>query len=121
MLFSFEKERNGNAGNICFIDASKDFETGKSQNYITDEHIEKIVTAYKNRINIDKYCYVATLKEIEENNYNLNIPRYVDSFEKEIEINIPSLQKQLMQHKEESKILDDKINSYLIELGLGEV
>lgn len=116
-----KKERNGNSDNICFIDASKDFEKGDTQNYITDEHIEKIVTAYKNRVDIDKYCHIATLKEVEENDYNLNIPRYVDTFEEEQEIDIIAVQKQLKQHKEESKALDEELNSYLSQLGLLEV
>ena len=78
-----KKERNGNSDNICFIDASKDFEKGKQQNYITEEHIDKIVNAYSERKDIDKYCHIAALEEIAENDYNLNIPRYVDTFEPE--------------------------------------
>ena len=75
-----KKERNGNSDNICFIDASREFEPGKAMNYLTDEHIEKIVTAYTERKDIDKYCHIATKEEIIENGYNLNIPRYVNTY-----------------------------------------
>ena len=86
-----KKERNGNSGNICFIDASKEFEKGKQQNYITDEHIEKIVSAYSNREDIEKYCHIATMEEIRENDFNLNIPRYVDTTEEEPEVDLKQL------------------------------
>ncbi len=67
-------KRNGNGGNILFIDASKEFKSGKNQNTLEDEHIEKIVDAYKNRADIDKFAHVADMAEIEENDFNLNIP-----------------------------------------------
>jgi type I restriction enzyme M protein len=65
---------------ILFIDASKDYEKDGNKNKLTEEHIEKIVTTYQERTTIDKYSYVATMDEVKENNYNLNIPRYVDTF-----------------------------------------
>lgn len=86
-----KKERNGNSENICFIDASKEFEKGKQQNYITDEHIEKIVSAYSNREDIEKYCHIASMEEIRENDFNLNIPRYVDTTEEEPEVDLKQL------------------------------
>ena len=67
-------KRNGNAGNIFFIDASKEFTSSKKQNTLEDEHIQKIVEAYKNREDIEKFAHKATMEEIEENGYNLNIP-----------------------------------------------
>ena len=67
--------------NILFIDASQEFEKIKTQNHLTDEHVNKIVETYTKRETIDKFSYVADLEEIEENDYNLNIPRYVDTFE----------------------------------------
>lgn len=83
--------------NILFIDASREFESGKNQNTLSDEHIDKIMAAYRKRKTIDKYAYVASLKEIEENNFNLNIPRYVDTFEEEEEIDIDAVQKEIDQ------------------------
>ncbi|MBL7879901.1 MAG: type I restriction-modification system subunit M, partial [Chryseobacterium gambrini] len=65
---------------ILFIDASKEFEKVKNQNMLREEHIDKIVETYRNRTTIEKYSHLATLKEVEENDYNLNIPRYVDTF-----------------------------------------
>lgn len=82
----FKKSRK--TKDIFFIDASKDFEKGKKQNILRDEDISKIVEAYKNRIDIEKYAHVATLDEIKENEFNLNIPRYVDTFEEEEPIDL---------------------------------
>lgn len=68
---------------VYFIDASKEFDKGKNQNIMTDAHIKKILDAYIARENIDKFAYLASYEDIKENNYNLNIPRYVDTFEEE--------------------------------------
>ena len=68
---------------VYFIDASKEFDKGKNQNIMTDAHIEKILEAYKSREEIDKFAHLASYEEIVENDYNLNIPRYVDTFEEE--------------------------------------
>jgi len=86
-ILVLKSNRNGNSDNILFIDASKDFVKGKNQNELSDEHIKAIVDAYINREDIDKFAHVATMSEIEENGYNLNIPRYVDTSEQEEEIN----------------------------------
>ncbi len=68
---------------VLFIDASQDFEKIKTQNTLRDYHIDAILEAYKTRTIKDKYAYVAEFDEIVENDYNLNIPRYVDTFEEE--------------------------------------
>lgn len=68
---------------VFFIDASKEFDKGKNQNIMTDAHIDKILEAYKSREEIDKFAHLASYEEIVENDYNLNIPRYVDTFEEE--------------------------------------
>lgn len=70
-------------GNVLFIDASEEYIKDGKQNKLTHDNLEKIATTYKNNINTDKYSHVAKLDEIERNNYNLNISRYVDKFEKE--------------------------------------
>lgn len=98
----FKSQRNGNSNNICFIDASKDFVKNGKINILTDEIIDKIVNAYTERKDIDKYCHIASMEEIESNDYNLNIPRYVDTFEEEEPVdlqkvvnNINSLDKEI--------------------------
>lgn len=89
IVMVLKKKRNGNAENIMFIDASKNYSTEKTMNYITDSDIERIVNAYIARTNIEKFAYVASIKEIrEKNDYNCNVPRYVDSLEKEELIDI---------------------------------
>lgn len=73
---------------MLFIDASREFKAGKNQNQLSEENIEKIVKTYRNGDNVEKYAYLASLKEIQDNDYNLNIPRYVDTFEEEDEIDL---------------------------------
>ena len=107
--------------NILFIDASKDFEPGKNQNRLRDEDVDKIIDTYKNRVEIEKYCHVAPLSEVAENEYNLNIPRYVDTFEEEEEIDIKAVQQELKQIDKEIAEVDKELNVYLKELGLEEI
>jgi len=76
-------KKNRTNRDVYFIDASKEFDKGKNQNIMTDTHIEKILEAYKSREEIDKFAHLASYEEIIENDYNLNIPRYVDTFEEE--------------------------------------
>lgn len=113
-----KKERNGNSNNICFIDASHDYVDAKTQNYLSDEHIEKIINAYADRKEIDKYCHIAYMKELEENDYNLNIPRYVDSLEEDEIINIPAVRQEIVTQTQRSAELDKKIADIFNELGL---
>lgn len=80
---------------VLFIDASKDFEKGKNQNILRDQDIDKIIDTYKKRQDVDKYAHLATMDEIKENEYNLNIPRYVDTFEEEAPIDIVALSKEM--------------------------
>ena len=103
---------------VLFIDASKEYESGKNQNILSDENVEKILQAYKNRKDIDKYCHVAKLSEIEENEFNLNIPRYVDTFEEEEEIDIQAVQKEIKELEAKRAELDAEIEKYLKELGI---
>ena len=105
---------------IFFIDASKEYESGKNQNRLTDENIEKILNTYINRKDVEKYAHAASLEEIEENDYNLNIPRYVDTFEEEEEIDIKAVMKEIKELEAKRDELDKEINVYLKELGLLE-
>lgn len=107
--------------NIFFIDASKDFETGKNQNRLRDEDVDKIIVAYIDRQEVEKYSHIAPLHEVVENEFNLNIPRYVDTFEEEEEIDIKEVQKQLKEIDKEIVETDKELNKYLKELGLEEI
>lgn len=103
---------------ILFIDASKEFEKVKNQNMLREEHIHKIVDTYRKRIAIDKYSYLASLKEVAENDYNLNIPRYVDTFEAEEEIDIQAVMQEIKSLEAKRAQLDQEIDVYFKELGL---
>jgi len=103
---------------ILFIDASKDFEKVKNQNMLRDEHIDKIVETYRNRTSIEKYSHLATLQEVTENDYNLNIPRYVDTFEEEEEIDIHAVMQEIKSLEAKRAELDQEIDVYFKELGL---
>ena len=104
--------------NILFIDASKEFEKIKTQNKLRPEHIQKIIGTYRERKEIDKYSHCATLQEIKDNDYNLNIPRYVDTFEVEEEIDIQAVMAEIKELEAKRADLDKQINVYLKELGL---
>ena len=117
VILVFKKNRN-NADNILFIDASNDFEKGKNQNLLRDCDVEKIIETFKNRETIDKYSYVAPMSEIIENDYNLNIPRYVDTFEEEEPIDIKEVQANIKKIDEELAELYKSLEEDLKELGL---
>lgn len=113
-----KSKRNGNSGNILFIDASKEFKSGKNQNILEQKHIDKIVDAYEKRVNMDKFAHVADMKEIEENGYNLNIPRYVDTFEEETPVDLEAVKAQIKTLDSETKAAIDKAESFMKQLGL---
>lgn len=104
LVFDRSREKGGiNEGrkDILFIDASRDFVSGKNQNTLSDEHLDKIVSTYSARSEVEKYAHVANFKEIKENDFNLNIPRYVDTFEEEEEIDIDAVQLEIDQLEKE--------------------
>lgn len=113
-----KKERNGNSDNILFIDASKEFESGKNQNVLREQDIDKIVDAYVNRVDVDKFAHVATMDEIAENGFNLNIPRYVDTFEKEPEIDLAAVASEIRGLQKDIKEINAQLKPYFEELGL---
>jgi type I restriction enzyme M protein len=95
LLFDRSREKGGaneNRKDVLFIDASNDYQSGKNQNTLLNEHLDKIVNAYQQRQPIEKYAHLASFVEIKENDFNLNIPRYVDTFEEETEIDIHAVQ-----------------------------
>lgn len=103
---------------VLFIDASKHFEKGKNQNRLRGEDIDKIIEAYEQRKGEDKYSHVATLDEIAENDFNLNIPRYVDTFEPEPEIDLAAVTAEIKQLDASTADIDAKIKKYTQELGI---
>lgn len=110
--------------NVLFIDASKHYESAKNQNRLRESDIERIVTTYRDfaagklrpGVVEDKYSYVATVGEIEANDFNLNIPRYVDTFEEEAEVDIAAVQQEIEQLEDELKVVQEQIRIYLKEI-----
>ncbi|HED2997063.1 TPA: type I restriction-modification system subunit M [Citrobacter freundii] len=105
--------------NVLFIDASREFKLGKNQNQLTGDNIRDIVSAYRNGDNIDKYAHIASLQEIRDNDYNLNIPRYVDTFEDEELIDLMIVRAEREQLKGQMATLEIEMAKYLEELGYG--
>lgn len=98
LVFDRSREKGGaneKRADIVFIDASREYISGKNQNALSNEHLNKIVQTYKARQEVEKYAHVALFEEIKENDFNLNIPRYVDTFEDEAEIDIDAVQKEI--------------------------
>jgi len=117
-ILVFKKGRTNT--NVLFIDASgkEHFNKEKNQNVIDDKHIQKILDTYKNSNELEKYSHVATLEEIQENDYNLNIPRYVDTFEEEEIVDIEASKIKIKNIEKELVEVKSKMNGYLKELGL---
>ncbi len=112
-------KKNRTNKDVLFIDSSNEgVEKGKNQNILTTKNINKIVETYKNRIEIEKYSHVATLEEIQENDYNLNIPRYVDTFEEEEPVDIEATKANISKIENELVVIKTQMISYLKELGL---
>lgn len=101
---------------VLFIDASQGFEKAKNQNTLTDEHIDDILEAYAKRENKEKYAYVAEFEEIVENDYNLNIPRYVDTFEEEEDIPLEIISTKIQQTKKDLTHAENELFDMLNEL-----
>lgn len=121
LVFDRSREPGGaneNRKDVLFIDASREFVSGKNQNTLSSEHISKIVETYKKRSEIEKYSHLATFDEIKENDFNLNIPRYVDTFEEEPEIDIAATQKRISELEQELAKTQAQMQEYLKELGL---
>jgi type I restriction enzyme M protein len=112
------KRKREHSGNVLFIDASQHFDKVKTQNVLRPEDINKIITAYKERKYEDKYSHVALLSEIAENDYNLNIPRYVDTFEEEETVDLKAVSSQLKALEKDIMITDNEIAGYCKELGI---
>lgn len=116
-ILVFKKCRK-HSDDILFIDASNDFEKAKNQNNLTDDHIKTIIETYTERKEKNKYSHKATLEEVKENDYNLNIPRYVNTFEEEVSINLDEISKELSDLEKDMKKIDSEILKYCEELGI---
>lgn len=121
LIFDRSREpggKNENRKDVLFIDASREFITDKKQNTLSDANIDKIVNTYKHRAEIEKYSHVATFDEIVENDFNLNIPRYVDTFTEETPVDIPATRKRIAELTAELTKTTAEMEKYLKELGL---
>lgn len=116
-ILVFKKCRK-HSDDVIFIDASNDFEKQKTQNVLSETQIDKIIKTYSERIEEDKFSHKATMKEIEENDYNLNIPRYVNTFEEEVSIDLDKISDELKTLETEMKSIDSEILKYCEELGI---
>jgi len=112
------KKKREHSDNVLFIDASQHFEKVKTQNVLRPEDIDKIITTYKNRSSEAKYSHIATLGEIAENDYNLNIPRYVDTFEEEEAVDLKTVSDELKKLEKEIQTTDTTISEFCKELGI---
>lgn len=124
-ILVFNKGKDENT-NVLFIDSSKHYDSGKNRNRLREKDVKKVVDTYKkfNKGNLEtgvaeeKYSYVVTFGEIEENEFNLNIPRYVDTFEEEPEVDIEAVEKEITKLEGELKDVQGEMKKYLKELGV---
>jgi type I restriction enzyme M protein len=114
LIFNKAKEHS----EVMFIDASNEYGEGKNQNKLREQDLDKICDTYFNWKVIDKYSYSATLEEMEENDFNLNIPRYVDTFEEEEEINLNVVSDSISSIESDYLEIQQKMRSLLKELNL---
>lgn len=114
-ILLFRKDKHDT--NVLFIDASRECKAGKNQNLLTAENIRKVLETYQTGKSVEKYAYLASLAEIHENDYNLNIPRYVDTFEEEETIDLMAVRRERLQLQQQLAALEVEMAGYLEELG----
>lgn len=115
-ILIFRKDKTDDS--VLFIDASQEFKAGKNQNTLTSENIAKIHRTYQARQAVEKYAYLANFAELKENDFNLNIPRYVDTFEAEEKIDLQAVRTERLALQKELTELEEKMVGYLKELGI---
>ena len=121
LVFDRAREKGGAreaCKDVLFIDASREYQSGKNQNALLDAHMTRILDTFQTRQAVDKYAYVATLDEIAENDFNLNIPRYVDTFEEEEEIDVAAVEQEIERLEDELADVRARMKQYLKELGV---
>lgn len=121
LIFDRSREEGGaneNRRDVLFIDASSEFTPSKTMNTLEETHLTKILETFAGRAVVDKYSHDASLEEIAENGFNLNIPRYVDTFEPEDEISVAGVQKDIVRIETELAKVRTKMAGYLKELGV---
>ena len=121
LVFNRRREQGGpleDRRDVLFIDASREFEPGKTVNVMTETHANRIVETFSAREAQERYSHLATLEEIAENDFNLNIPRYVDTFEAEEEIDVAGVQKEIAGIEAELDAVRAKMAACLKELGV---
>jgi len=121
LVFDRAREKGGtreDCPDVLFIDASRDYQSGKNQNTLLDEHMAKVLATFRARQPVDKYAHVASLKEFAENAYNLNIPRYVDTFEEEQAIDVAAVEQEIERLEGELAEVRLRMKQYLKELGV---
>lgn len=121
LIFDRSREEGGaneDRRDVLFIDASKEFTPGKTQNVMEEAHIDKVLETYRTRAEVERFSHRASPEEIAENGYNLNIPRYVDTFEPEEEIDVAAVQKDIERIQAELAEVRMKMAGYLKELGV---
>ena len=116
LVFKMAKTDNS----VLFIDASHEFKGGKYQNRLTDENIAKIVATYRDRVSTHKYAYLASLEELDENDYNLNIPLYVDSYKEKEQIDLMAERAEREHLMAQLIELESEMVIFMDELGYGE-
>jgi type I restriction enzyme M protein len=121
LVFDRAREKGGAreaCRDVLFIDASRDYQSGKNQNALLDAHMARVLTTFRARKPVDKYAQVASLREIADNDFNLNIPRYVDTFEEEEEIDVAALEQEIERLEGELAEVRQRMKQYLRELGV---
>jgi type I restriction enzyme M protein len=105
---------------VLFIDASNEFTKEKNQNKLSKENIDKIVETYKKREDVEKYAHVATFGKIKENDFNLNIPRYVDTFEEEASVDMATIGSTIQDIRKEKEELESNLFDMISSLQFDE-
>ena len=121
LVFDRAREKGGvreACQDVLFIDASRDFQSGKNQNTLRDEHMARVLDTFRARVPVDKYAHVASVAEIGTNDFNLNIPRYVDTFEAEEEIDVAAVELEIERLERELTEVRARMKQYLRELGV---
>jgi type I restriction enzyme M protein len=121
LVFDRAREKSGareDCHDVLFVEASRDYQSGKNQNALLEEHMIRILETFRARQPVDKYAHVASLEEIADNDFNLNIPRYVDTFEEEEEIDVAAVEREIETLEAELVQVRARMKEYLKELGV---